>query len=191
VRLLMFGGSFNPIHIGHLILAEEARISLGYTHVVLVPASTRPLKDLEDDPGPDARLAMTGAAARDDPSLIVWDGEIRRGGLSYSIDTVRELGRSFDLDDRPGLLVGDDLLESFIHWREADALSREAHIVCARRDRAGRVEFPYEHDYLDNLLIPISSRMIRDRISSGLPYRRLVPDPVWRIIEDAGYYRRA
>jgi len=187
----MFGGSFNPIHIGHLILAEEARIALGYTHVALVPASLRPLKDLEDDPGPDVRLAMTAAAARDDPSLIVWDGEIRRGGASYSIETVRELTRSFDLDDRPGLLVGDDLLVGFAAWREADALSREARIVCARRVRPEQVDFPYEHVYLDNLLIPVSSRMIRGRIASGLPYRRLVPDAVWRIIEDAGYYRRA
>lgn len=190
MRLLMFGGSFNPIHIGHLILAEEARIALGYTHVVLVPAALRPLKDLADDPGPEARLAMTAAAARDDPNLIVWDGEIRRGGLSYSIDTVRELSGAFDLDEKPGLLVGDDLLAGFSEWREAAALAREARIVCARREKADRAVFPYDHTYLDNLLIPVSSRMVRARIASGQPYRRLVPDPVWRIIEECGYYRR-
>ncbi len=186
----MFGGSFNPIHLGHLILAEEARIALGYTHVALVPAARRPLKSLQDDPGPEARLAMTTAAAADDEHLIVWDGEIRRGGLSYSIDTIRELREAFDLKDRPGLLIGDDLLAGFSEWREADTLAREARIVCARRDRSEPAEFPYDHVYLDNLLIPISSRMIRDRIAAGLPFRRLVPDPVWRIISEAGYYRR-
>lgn len=190
MRLLMFGGSFNPIHLGHLILAEEASIALGYTHVVLVPAARRPLKSLQDDPGPEARLAMTEAAAADDGHLIVWDGEIRRDGLSYSIDTIRELREAFDLEERPGLLIGDDLLAGFSEWREADALAREARIVCARRERSGPADFPYDHVYLNNLLIPISSRMIRDRIAAGQPFRRLVPDPVWRIIEDAGYYRR-
>lgn len=190
VRLLMFGGSFNPIHIGHLILAEEARIALGYTRVALVPAARRPLKDLQDDPGPEARLAMAAAAAEGDTDLIVWDGEIRRGGLSYSIDTIRELSRTFDLEEKPGLLLGDDLLSNFSEWRDAEALAREARIVCARREHADRLYFPYEHVYLDNLLIPISSRMIRDRVSAGLPFRRLVPDPVWRIIRDSGYYRR-
>lgn len=190
MRLLMFGGSFNPVHIGHLILAEEARIALGYTHVALVPAALRPLKDIQDDPGPEARLAMTRAAAADDDRLVVWDGEIRRGGLSYTIDTIRELARSFDLEGKPGLLVGDDLLAGFSEWRQADALARETRIVCARRERADRVAFPYDHVYLDNLLIPVSSRMIRERIAAGQPYRRLVPDPVWRIIEENGYYRR-
>ena len=190
MRLLMLGGSFNPIHIGHLILAEEARIALGYTHVALVPASLRPLKNLQDDPGPEARLAMTAAAARDDPNLIVWDGEIRRGGLSYSIDTVRELAKSFDLDERPGLILGDDLLAGFHEWRDADVLAREARLVCARREHAEHMDFPYEHVYLDNLLIPVSSRMVRERRAAGLPYRRLVADAVWRIIEDEGYYSR-
>ena len=143
----MFGGSFNPIHIGHLILAEEARIALGYTHVLLIPASLRPQKNLQDDPGPEARLSMVAAAAEGDPNLIVWDGEIRRGGLSYSIDTIRELSKVFKLDERPGLLVGDDLLAGFPEWREADALAREARIVCAHRERSGRVDFPYDHVY--------------------------------------------
>ncbi|HRZ89180.1 MAG TPA: nicotinate-nicotinamide nucleotide adenylyltransferase, partial [Spirochaetia bacterium] len=130
------------------------------------------------------------AAAADDDRLVVWDGEIRRGGLSYTIDTIRELARSFELEGKPGLLVGDDLLPGFSEWRQADALAREARIVCARRERADRVAFPYDHVYLDNLLIPVSSRMIRERIAAGQPYRRLVPDPVWRIIEENGYYRR-
>lgn len=189
MRLLMFGGSFNPLHIGHLILAEEARIALGYTHVALVPAYRRPLKDLQFDPGPRARLDMARAAVRGDPALLVWDGEIRRGGLSYSIDTVRELVRAFDLKEKPGLLIGDDLLSGFHEWRDADLLSREARIVCARRAYAAPQSFPYEHVYLENLLIPISSRLIRERISAGLPYRRLLPEAVWRIIEKKGYFR--
>ena len=133
---------------------------------------------------------MTVAAARDDPYLMVWDGEIRRGGLSYSIDTVRELKKAFDLDERPGLILGDDLLAGFHEWRDADVLSREARLVCARREHADRVDFPYEHVYLDNLLIPVSSRMIRERRAAGLPCRRLVADAVWRIMEDKGYYGR-
>ncbi|HSV56821.1 MAG TPA: nicotinate (nicotinamide) nucleotide adenylyltransferase [Magnetospirillaceae bacterium] len=189
MRLLMFGGSFNPLHIGHLILAEEARIALSYTHVALVPAFIRPFKDIQADPGPQARFAMAAAAARDDPTLLVWEGEVRRGGESYSIDTVRELARAFRLEDRPGLLLGDDILAGFREWREADALAREASIVCARREHAERLPFPWEHVYLDNLMIPVSSRMVRGRVAAGLPYRRLVPDAVWRIIEEEKYYR--
>lgn len=189
VRLLMLGGSFNPIHLGHLILAEEARASLGYTHVVLIPAAKRPLKDLRSDPGPEARLQMTRAAAAGDPTLIVWDGEVRRGGLSYSIDTVRELVRHFNLDEKPGLLLGDDLLAGFPGWKDPDLLAAEARLVVAHRESTERREFSYEHVYLDNLLIPISSNMIRERIARGIPCRRLLPDGVWGIIEEKGYYR--
>ncbi len=185
----MLGGSFNPIHIGHLILAEEACAAFGYTHVVLVPAFLRPLKDLQSDPGPAARLGMTRAAAGDDPGLLVWDGEIRRGGLSFTIDTIRELVRSYDLEEKPGLLLGDDLLDGFHLWKEADALAREARLVCAHRISPERLAFPYEHTYLDNLRIPISSQAVRGRIAEGKPYRRLVPEAVWRMIEDNGYYR--
>jgi len=185
----MLGGSFNPIHIGHLILAEEARVVLGYTHVVLVPVALRPLKELVSDPGPQARLEMTRAAATDDSNLIVWDGEIKRGGLSYSIDTVRELSRSFDLEEKPGLLVGDDLFEGFSQWKDSEVLAQEARIVCAHRESSERLSFPYDHIYLDNLIIPISSRLVRERIASGQPCRRLVPDAVWQIIEKKGYYR--
>ena len=191
MRLLILGGSFNPIHIGHLILAEEARCLLGYTHVALVPAYKRPMKELQSDPGPEARLEMVRQAAEGDPNLIVWDGEIRRGGASYTIDTIRELGRSFELEEKPGLLLGDDLLTEFPRWRESDAIAREARLVCAHRDVDERVLFSYEHVYLDNLLIPISSQLIRDRVAAGLPFRRLVPEPVWRMIEKKGYYRNA
>jgi nicotinate-nucleotide adenylyltransferase len=189
VRLLMLGGSFNPIHIGHLILAEEACAVLGYTHVALVPAAMRPQKNLESDPGPEARLEMTRAAAAGDPNLIVWDGEIRRGGLSYSIDTVRELVKYFNLEERPGFIVGDDLLAGFPQWRSPDLLEKETRLICAHRESAERREFPYEHTYLNNLLIPISSHLVRERIAKGLPCRRLVPEGVWSIIEGKGYYR--
>ena len=189
MRLLILGGSFNPLHIGHLILAEEARFALGYTHVVLIPAAIRPGKEIESDPGPEARVEMVRSAVQDDPSFLVWDGEIRRGGSSYSIDSVRELSRSFDLEGIPGFLLGDDLLPSFRLWKEADSLAREVRLICAHRERSERLPFMYDHEYLDNLLIPVSSRLVRERIARGQPYRRLLPDPVWRIIEERGYYR--
>lgn len=189
MKVLIMGGTFNPIHIGHLILAEEARMEFAYDRVIMVPARNPPHKAILDDPGPDARLEMLIKACEDDDSLIVDDCELKREGTSYSIDTIRDIAMRYALKEKPGLLIGDDLMPGFPGWRNVDALAVECDLVCAHRSSESKITFPYPHRYLDNMLIPISSSMVRLRIAKGFAYRRLVPDRVWEIIETRGWYR--
>ncbi|MBN1242384.1 MAG: nicotinate (nicotinamide) nucleotide adenylyltransferase [Spirochaetales bacterium] len=189
MRLLVFGGSFNPLHIGHLAMAEEARVSFGYDAVVLVPAFRPPHKALERDPGPAARLEMLEAVAADDPALLVDDAELRRGGVSYTVDTLRGIANRPDCDGRPGLLIGDDQAAVFGRWREPDAIVALAELVVAGRDSSDPPEFPWPHRWLGNALFPVSSSLVRERLASGGAWRRLVPDQVRALIEERGWYR--
>ncbi len=189
MKLLVMGGSYNPVHIGHLILAEEALDLAGYDRVVFVPAHTPPHKTPVGDPGPEARLRMLRAACEGEPAFAVDDCELRRGGVSYTLDTLRDLKTRWDIDGLPGLLLGDDLIPGFPSWREPEAIARECDLVCAHRHSPERLPFPYPHSYIDNLLVPVSSTLVRERVAEGRGFRRLVPDSVWTLIREGGYYR--
>lgn len=189
MKLLVFGGSFNPLHLGHLAMAEEARVAFGYDAVVLVPAFRPPHKALDRDPGSEARLEMLKAVASGDPTLLVDDAELVRGGVSYTIDTVRGIAARTECDGKPGLLIGDDQAEAFAHWREPEAIAALADIVIAGRDSESLSDFPWPHRRLGNSLFPVSSSLVRERVASGGAWRRLVPDAVRMLIEERGWYR--
>ena len=103
MRLLVLGGSFNPIHIGHLMLGEEVAAEFGYDRVLLVPSFLPPHKALADDPGPEARLGMARAATAGSGAFLVDACEIEREGLSYTYDTLGHVMGAYPLDGKPGL----------------------------------------------------------------------------------------
>ncbi len=181
---LILGGTFNPVHCGHLFLALDARSTLGYDTVILVPA----LRPVHKDPAPVIaaahRLAMLELAVQGMEGILVDDCEIRRGGPSYSIDTVRDLVARRRIDGRPGFLVGEDLLRGFGAWKEPDALAREAELIVVRRslgetDAEGQPpSFEWPHRTFANTILPISSSEVRCRAAEGRTIRFLVPDAV-------------
>jgi len=176
------------VHIGHLAMADEARAQFGYDIVVLVPSLHPPHKSLAEDPGPGHRLAMLRLAVEGESAMAVDDCEIRRGGTSYTIDTIRDLVARMGPEGKPGLLLGDDLIPGFPSWREPEALVREADLVCARRSSAVRLDLAYPHVYADNIPIPVSSSMVRARAASGRPFRWYIPGPVYRYIRERKLY---
>ncbi len=189
MRLLVLGGSFNPVHIGHLAMAEELRSEFGYDLVLLVPSLRPPHKNLtEEDPGAESRLEMLRLAVDGDDSMAIDDCEIRRGGTSYTIDTLSELGTRYRIEGKPGLVIGDDLIPGFPSWRNPAELAGAADIVCARRSSAGELPLPFPHRYAHNSLIQVSSSMIRARIAAGEPFRRLLAPSVYRHIVENGLY---
>jgi nicotinate-nucleotide adenylyltransferase len=188
VRLLLLGGSFNPVHIGHLLMAQDIRAQFGYDLVLLVPSLKPPHKSLIEDPGPEHRLAMLRLALAGDGAMAVDDCEIRRGGTSYTIDTVRDVGRRYAIEGKLGLILGDDLVPGFATWRDPEPLVREADIICAHRAHAERLPFPFAHQYADNLLVPVSSSLVRSRIAEGRPFRYLVPATVHDYIIEERLY---
>ncbi|TFG84498.1 MAG: nicotinate (nicotinamide) nucleotide adenylyltransferase [Spirochaetales bacterium] len=187
MKLLVLGGSFNPVHIGHLILAEEVAVQFGYDRVLLVPAFAPPHKALVEDPGPEERLAMLSLAVAKDPLFAIDDSEIRRGGPSYTIDTLAKIACDSALEGKPALVIGDDLADGFSSWRRPEEILRLADLIVARRSgKPFQLEYPYR--LAGNLLIPISSTMVRDRVRMGGAWKWLVPEAVAHHIEKHGLY---
>jgi len=207
MKLAILGGSFNPVHIGHLFLVDSVLTSLGYDRVILVPAYQSPFKIGAEGPSPADRLGMLAASIPAGPRLTIDDCEIGREGVSYTIDTLKDIIARYMPDGKPGLILGDDLASSFCNWRDPDGIAELADIIIARRlyaDRhtndeyacgnetggseEGAFNFPYPHKALENEIINVSSRLVRDKIKNGEAWRYLVPEGARYIIEDRGFY---
>ncbi len=196
-RIGLFGGSFDPIHRGHVAAAEAVRDARDLDLVLLVPALSPPHKPAGCVASYEDRLRMVGLAIEGVDRLEACDGEGRRGGRSYTIDTVRDLlraARAASLD----LLVGADMLADLPTWREAQELVRLAQVVAF--DRPGfdfegargsfRGAFPGAH--LEFVAVPrlaISSSEIRRRLAGGEGVEEFLPPRVLRWIRERGLYR--
>ena len=210
MRLAVIGGSFNPVHRGHMALARAVRERAGYDLVLLIPASDPPHKELSPGATDENRLDMLrlavgelNADGTNAPWAAIDDCEIRRGGISYTIDTVRYLrGRYGDaLEGKIGRVIGLDLVAGFSRWREPDALARETDVLVARRPGEESVPFPYPHLTLDGPLVEVSSSAIRRAIretrapspdGAGLvpSWSSLVTEPVYRYIAERNLYAK-
>jgi nicotinate-nucleotide adenylyltransferase len=190
VKYAILGGSFNPIHIGHLFMADAALTRFGYDRVILVPAFQSPLKDSPQGSSPKDRLDMLYASIAGDPRLTIDDCELSREGVSYTIDTIKEIISRYESEWKPGLIIGDDLVSSFGNWKGPDEIAGLADIIIARRLDPGTnlAAFPYPHKTLDNELINVASVQIRKKICAGEAWRFLVPPGARCIIEDRALY---
>jgi len=190
VRLAILGGSFNPIHLGHLFLADAVLSELRYDRVVMVPAYISPFKPaavgMEDSA--QQRLEMIAASITADPRLSVDACEIRREGVSYTVDTVADIIRRYNPDGKPGLIIGDDLIGDFPKWYKSDEILSMADIIIARRVHSGRLDVPYPNTQITNDVIGISSGAVREKIASNSAWRYLVPNAARLIIEDRKLY---
>jgi len=190
MRLAILGSSFNPIHLGHLFLADAVLSELHYDRVVLVPAYRSPFK-LEaagmEDTARD-RLEMAAASIAGDPRLTVDDCEIRREGVSYTADTVADIIRRYMPDGKPGFIIGDDLAADFPQWKKSDDILAMADIIIARRLHADKLNVPYPCTQITNSVMEISSGMVREKIAADAAWRYLVPAAVRTIIESRGLY---
>ena len=190
MTIAVLGGTFNPVHLGHLNIAGEVQVKLGYQRIVFVPANIPAHKKMEMDAGVENRLKMLELAASPYPDFLLDDCELRRGGTSYTIDTVRELARRYPLDGKPGLIIGDDLVEDFKTWRDVDRLVELVDLIIARRRSPSNVEIQYPCRYIDNSLYPISSSQIRQKLYSGNgeTVRDLLPPEVFDYIQRNDLY---
>ncbi|MDR0448688.1 MAG: bis(5'-nucleosyl)-tetraphosphatase (symmetrical) YqeK, partial [Treponema sp.] len=174
----------------HLHLADSVLTAFCFDHLLLVPANISPFKQT---PGGTAlagdRLDMILASITADPRIIADDLELRRGGISYTIDTLREIISRYRPEAKPALILGDDLTTDFSKWKDAEEISRIADIIIARRmTSTGEQEFPYHHRVLTNEIMDISSAMIRERIALNGAWHYLVPQGARHIIEERGLY---
>ena len=195
MRLAVLGGSYNPIHLGHLMLADAVALRYGYDTIAFVPAFLSPFKDGHSGCTAEDRLAMVKLAIADNPAFYCEPCEIRRQGVSYTIDTLKFLKKKFpQCEGKIGLIIGDDLLEGFAGWREAERIPDYADIIVGNRiiDRysmaqassAGKVP----HLRVDNALLPVSSSGIRAAIQEKKSWRYLVPSAVYSYIKEHKLY---
>jgi nicotinate-nucleotide adenylyltransferase len=188
VKLAVLGGSFNPVHVGHLCLADLVLSAFGYDRVVLVPAFQSPFKLGAAAPSPQDRLDMLAASIPADPRLVIDDCEIRREGVSYTVDTLADIIRRYRPEGKPGLILGDDLARDFPKWKNSEKIVEQADIIVARRLLSGEGTYPYPNRQLKNEVMEVSSAMVRERIREGGNWCYLVPGGARVIIEDRGLY---
>lgn len=187
LKLGIFGGTFNPIHCGHLLIAQDAAEAFALSKVLFIPSSIPPHKHLDVLPEGRHRLAMVRLAIRGNPRFEASDIEIRRGDRSYTIDTVRTLQKKYTGADFH-LVIGSDSLNEFHHWREAGELARRCHLIAVLRP--GEKGFAFRRDRVRRARVlelrahpfDVSSSEIRERLRSGRSVRYLIPDEVARYI---------
>ena len=188
MKLALLGGTFNPLHIGHLFLAEEVLLSIGYDRVVFVPSYKPAHKTLNSSDDPRKRLEMVHLAVEGRSEFFVEACEIFRASTSYTMDTIDYLTEKYPIEGKIGLVIGDDLVEGFRKWKMVDRLLATVKVVLAHRTSAARLPFPGDHVYLENAVLPISSSDIRDRVRAGKAYRYLVPEKIYDYIRKEGLY---
>ena len=197
MKYAILGGSFNPVHIGHLFLADEVLTKFAYDRIILIPAFQSPLKAKAEGASPRDRLEMLAASIAGDPRMTIDDCELNREGVSYTIDTVKDIISRYQPEEKPGLILGDDLVAAFHEWRNPDEIAKLTNIIIARRlsktgntdSGIGAENFPYPHRTLDNEAVNIASQEVRGKIGNGGAWRYFVPSGARHIIEERGLYR--
>jgi len=195
----VFGGTFDPIHIGHLIIAEEARLRLGLSQLIFVPAGEPWLKEHRIISPGEHRLEMIQLAIATNPFFRASTVDLERPGPSYTVDTLTDLRRELGEEANFYFILGLDALAELPTWREPERIIETCHLAAARRPEARDLDLEslersipgisHRVIILDNALIDMSSSEIRQRVANGLPITDLVPDAVERYIREQGLYK--
>lgn len=197
MRTGIFGGTFNPPHLGHLVCVQEAHIQLGLERVTMIPARIPPHKPVLEEPGIGHRLEMCRLAiAGDERRFDVSDLEARRVGTSYTIDTLEEL-HAENPDSELHLIVGGDVALAFASWREPERVLELATLAVVERPGTARgdvqaalkrVAGGERARFFEMPEIGISSTMLRERSRTGVSTRYLMPENVRSYIDQHRLY---
>ena len=183
-KIAIYGGTFDPVHHAHLILARDAIETLGLDKVILVPAAISPLKKAAPVAGGEVRLAMLKAAIKGEPEFEVDECELLRPPPSYTIDTVEEIRRR-ECDAAIYCLIGEDNVEQLPRWHRFADLEKTVRFVVL--DRSGKQP---SHSYqLIHRRMDISATEIRRRVAQRESIRYLVPESVGEIVQREKLYR--
>ncbi len=180
---------FNPVHLGHLLVAQAAREELALSRLFFIPAAQSPFKQESPPASAEPRLQWLRMALAGRTDCTIDDQEIRRGSISYTIDTVRNYAKEF-----PGAklfyLIGADNIATLNKWREAEELAKLVEFAAIPRSGQTSVEFPkpFQGRMLKGFPFDVSSSEIRARVKAGLSIDLLVPPFVAQAIRDSGAY---
>ncbi len=184
-RIGVFGGTFDPVHVGHLAIARAALESVPLDRIVFVPAQRSPLKDRDPVASAGDRLAMLERATSGEPAFSVSRIELERDGASYTVDTLESLATEGELF----LILGSDAAADLARWRRPERIAQLATLLVASRPGVPDPPPADRHVIFDAPRLDISARELRARASRGRSLRYLVPDAVRRYIDERGLYR--
>lgn len=191
-RIGVLGGTFDPIHLGHLVLAEQVKEKLRLERVIFIPSASPPHKTKRKLSLADDRFQMTKLALEGNPDFLISNIELKRGGASYTVDTLRELKKLY-ADSEIYFLTGSDVLDEIHTWKTPEQIYNLAKVVIAIRP--GFDDFdPENHFAKKSIIMPItgvdvSSTQIRERVKKGQSIKYLVPPKVEEYIKKKKLFR--
>ena len=199
LRVGISGGTFDPIHYGHLIIAEQVREAMALDVIIFIPAGTPPHKVESGVTVPEKRYEMVNSAISSNPYFKISDMEIERQGYTYTVDTLKQLRNVYGNDAELFFIIGADVVAEFHTWKDYENIFGLCNFVAVMRpgfDKENIIKdiqnleerFKARIDMVDAPLIDISSTYVRERVAQGKTIRYLVPQCVERYIEKQGLY---
>jgi nicotinate-nucleotide adenylyltransferase len=202
-RIALFGGTFDPIHLGHTQVADVAAKRIDAQRVVFVPAKRSPLKGFSPAAGDSDRLRMISLAIQENERFAVSDCELRRAAPSYTLDTVRQFQDDFGPETDVYWLLGADSVDDLAYWHRVDELIDACHLAVMHRGGYDAPTFDkylpvwgserirkLREDVVETPSIDISSTQVRERLAAGEDVRDMVHPDVAAYIRKQGLYRR-
>ncbi len=177
MKIGIYGGTFDPIHIAHLIIAERARYELNLDFLYFVPSYIPPHKTEKNISSSEHRLHMVKIAVADNPHLKVSDYEVSKKGTSYTVDTLKYFSQEYQLKpEELFLIMGADNLQDFDQWKNPEVIQSISQLVVAGRPQNNKAHTPnFPAIQLNSPLLEISATAIRERVKKGRSIRYLVP----------------
>jgi len=188
-RIGLFGGTFDPIHTGHLIMAEDALRETPLDRLVFIPSPSAPLREDQAETSGVERFEMVRRAVAGYPEFEVDDFEVRQGRRVYSFETVRHYEKKYP-GSRLFFLIGGDQVRQLGEWRNIEELKRKVTFICARREQGNQFTAGADLVPLASRRIDISATEIRRRCARGESVRSLLPPAVFDYICEKGLYQR-
>jgi nicotinate-nucleotide adenylyltransferase len=188
-RIGLFGGTFDPVHLGHTIVAEWLQFKLDLIEIHFIPNYAHPFSKRDNISAPEHRLKMLELALSEFPAFKICKHEIDKKEISYSIDTIRYFTEQYP-DYKLYYLIGGDNIDEFHLWKNSDDIFKLATVIVY--DRIGRIDDkPIKFQFIDSPLIEISSSQIREHVKKGYPYRSFLHPDVYHYIKQKKLYKAA
>jgi nicotinate-nucleotide adenylyltransferase len=188
MKIGILGGTFNPVHIGHLILAEEAREKLGLDKIIFVPTALPPHKDNFNIAPASDRFKMLKLATQGNKFFAVSDIEIKRQGRSYTIDTLKEFKKKYSQDELY-FIIGSDLLKYLGEWKDLNEIIKMVKFVAATRPGYPLEQIPQNIQTLAIRAVDVSGFEVRGCVQENKSFGYLVPDKVFDYIKKRKLYK--
>ena len=186
MKIAILGGTFDPPHLGHLILADTVLKELNYDKVLFIPSKIPPHKNISGEVSNEDRLNMLKLSIEDDKRFSFDDYELKSEGISYSIKTLNYLYQNYNIEGKIALIIGADLIKNFHKWKEPEKISELANIVAVNREENDNLDKENIEKYNIKIIIApridISSTLIRERIKKNKAFRYFLNNKVYDYI---------